>query len=61
MWELIKKGFKNLTPEQLRWVFEWQHRTGSSYAKYPDNIRLVKATSTMTKQDCIDADRAAGY
>ena len=61
MHELIQKGFKNLSPEQLRWVYEWQHRTSWSYTKYPDNIRLVKATSSMTKQDCIDADRAAGF
>jgi hypothetical protein len=61
MWDLINKGFKNLSPEQLRWVFEWQHRTSYSYNKYPDNIRLVKPTSTATKQDCIDADRAAGF
>jgi len=61
MWDLINKGFKNLSPEELRWVFEWQHRTSYSFNKYANNIRLVKPTSTATKQDCIDADRAAGF
>jgi len=61
MWSIINKGFANCTQSELKWVFEWQHRTGSSYLQYADNIRLVRGDSPMTKQDCIDADRAAGY
>jgi hypothetical protein len=58
---LIAKGYKNCTPEELRWVFDWQHRSPGIYYQYADSIRLVKPDSHMTKQDCIDADRAAGF
>lgn len=58
---LYEKGYKNCTLEELRWVFEWQHRSPGIYYQYADAIRLVKPDSHMTKQDCIDADRAAGF
>ncbi len=61
MMALYEKGYKNCTPEELRWVFDWQHRSSGSQLAYPNNVRLVKPTSHLSKQDCIDADRAAGF
>lgn len=61
MMELFNKGYKNCTPEELSWVFHWQFRGPTSHLGYPPNIRLVKPTSPLTKQDAIDADRAAGF
>jgi hypothetical protein len=61
MMALYEKGYKNCTPEELRWVYDWQHRSSASQLAYPNNVRLVKPTSHLSKQDCIDADRAAGF
>jgi len=61
MMALYEKGYKNCTPEELRWVFDWQHRSSGSQLAYPKHVRLVKPTSHLSKQDCIDADRAAGF
>jgi hypothetical protein len=58
---LVEKGYANCTEEELRWVYSWQYRTSSSHLAYPTTIRLVKPGQPITKQDCIDADRAAGF
>lgn len=58
---LVEKGYANCTEEELRWVYSWQYRSSSSHLAYPTTIRLVKPGQPITKQDCIDADRAAGF
>jgi hypothetical protein len=57
----FERGYKSCTKDELKWIFEWQHRAPAIHLKYPNNIRLVRADSPLTKQDAIDADRAAGY
>ena len=61
MQALFLKGYKNCTEEELRWVYNWQYRSSTSHLAYANNVRLVKPTSPLTKQDAIDADRAAGF
>lgn len=61
MQALFLKGYKNCTEEELRWVYNWQYRSSTSHLAYDNNVRLVKPTSPLTKQDAIDADRAAGF
>jgi len=58
---LVEKGYANCTEEELRWVYSWQYRSSASHLNYPTTIRLVKPGQPITKQDCIDADRAAGF
>lgn len=38
---LWKKGWKNCTLEELQWVWDYQHRTPTSYIEFPDN-ELIK-------------------
>lgn len=58
---LVEKGYANCTEEELRWVYSWQYRSSASHLQYATTIRLVKPGQPITKQDCIDADRAAGF
>ena len=61
MMAFFQKGYTSCTKDELKWIYEWQHRAPAIHLKYPNNVRLVRADSPLTKQDAIDADRAAGY
>ena len=61
MMAFFQKGYTSCTKDELKWIYEWQHRSPAIHLKYPNNVRLVRADSPLTKQDAIDADRAAGY
>ena len=61
MMAFFEKGYTSCTKDELKWIYEWQHRAPAIHLKYPNNVRLVRADSPLTKQDAIDADRAAGY
>jgi hypothetical protein len=61
MMAFFEKGYKTCTKEELKWIYEWQHRGSAVHLQYPNNVRLVRQDSPLTKQDAIDADRAAGY
>ena len=61
MMAFFEKGYKTCTKEEIKWIYEWQHRSSAVHLQYPNNVRLVRQDSPLTKQDAIDADRAAGY
>jgi hypothetical protein len=61
MMAFFEKGYKTCTKDELKWIYEWQHRGSAVHLQYPNNVRLVRQDSPLTKQDAIDADRAAGY
>jgi hypothetical protein len=61
MMAFFERGYKSCTKDELKWIYEWQHRAPAVHLKYPNNVRLVRADSPLSKQDAIDADRAAGY
>lgn len=61
MMAFFEKGYKSCTKDELKWIYEWQHRGSAVHLQYPNNVRLVRQDSPLTKQDAIDADRAAGY
>jgi hypothetical protein len=61
MYRILEKGIDKISGEELAWVFDWQHRTNTTYLQYADDIRIVDRCTRVTKAQANEMNKRDRY